>query len=74
LNMYEEHLRVTHNGGDVPMVCTGFSSTWSVRPMKQWLDAQSQCVNGEHVQVSANSIPIWAGWWWRNYSRQWSSL
>jgi hypothetical protein len=27
LNMYEEHLRVTHNGGDVPMVCTGFSST-----------------------------------------------
>ena len=27
LNMYEERLRVTCNGGDVPMVCTEFSST-----------------------------------------------
>ena len=27
LNLYEERLRVTSNGGDVPMVCTGFSST-----------------------------------------------
>ena len=27
LNLYEECLWVTSNGGDVPMVCTGFSST-----------------------------------------------
>ena len=27
LNVYEECLRVSHNGGDVPMVCTEFSST-----------------------------------------------
>jgi hypothetical protein len=26
LNMYEERLRVTRNGGDVPMVCTEFPS------------------------------------------------
>ena len=26
LNVYEEHLRVTHTGGDAPMVCTEFSS------------------------------------------------
>ena len=27
LNVYEEHLHVMGNGGDVPMVCAEFSST-----------------------------------------------
>ena len=34
LNVYEERLRVTHNRGDVPTVCTSteISSTQNVRP------------------------------------------
>ena len=53
---------------DVPMVCTEFSSTWSLsaRPTKHWLDAQSRRVNRKRVQISTNSVPIWAGRW-RNY-------
>lgn len=31
LNVYEERLRDSHNGGDVPTVCTVFSSTQNVR-------------------------------------------
>ena len=34
LNVYEEHLRVTHNGADLPTVCTEISSTQNVRPLQ----------------------------------------
>ena len=37
LNVYEECLRVTHNGGDVPKVSTEISSTQNMRPL-QWLN------------------------------------
>ena len=44
LNVYEERLRVTHNGGDVPKVCTEFSSTrkCETTAIKWKLNAQSR--------------------------------